>query len=1742
MTRVRRVDPRRDEQGLALVTVIIVLVALALVATPFALSMRHLESSALLGLRQEQARQGALLAAAAARAELERSHPALDLDSPHLDTLAELVPEDLAERHPDLLGRDPRGALRSVAVADESGKVHLGTATPALLGNLLGGRTLLTERLEADDHELVCADTRGFPATGLAFVGGEQIEYSTRRPSGLGELGRGFSSANLARSVPADHEPGSELLDARLLLLVQRAWHLLPGSYEPYRRVDGLRDLTLFAELTYDADSVDRVRPWVTVHGGAVAWRGSQPLEDVVVRADGGQELVVADGSGLGPGAVLRLTDATGERRWDLVLEAVDWGDHWRIRLLEGGLDRGWLDDTRVEVRVPVAVNVNTAPRPVLVALVEGLGQQPVTGVLTAEEAVHLALRYDEWGLPPDDPGFAVNAAEDLARGRYDPDDMDLAAALIRDLGVAPGELPPADLALALEGGRSRRPTRRIGRATAERVATALAAAPLASPDQLRERLDGLVADGDLLALHRDLILINAANPHDARLVGGTAPLRFDSAGLFEVVAGASENLPNGKELARAGLRQVLSVAPSGESARLLATQADFEAHRVDPARDGWTSHPNPQRAGPGGSPAGLAGFAADDPRRDADWFGAQALARATVDRAGALLAGRPGASEEGLLSRLEAASVRSSLPGTLHFDEGALGLTGSSPDGWELADGPVRIPVGAVDPPVASPTTGMLRPFSVSFWFELDDPAAETILFDTGSNPLEDRVLLMMRDGELVLRVADTSAADVENDLPEGQLPPAGEIRYGFDDGLELRAGVPYHVLAQVGGGRSTQLALFVDGLARGRRSFTTRLMDDLPSVGGPFLGSSAALGKLELPVADASSFPRRGAVRVGNEIMEYTDRTEDSLVVAAETSAETFGGRARRGTFGHEHFAGEVVELVGYSMALVSEVASQGDGGLSGELAPFTLGMVSPALGTSDGGGEEIQIFPLANGIPDFEQPYTFGWGLGSGTNTIPVTDVNGNALPEGVFQANGGHAILFCDLGNGAVVGQTISAEDGSNVNWTLPPTTVDDEWLGGAEVIRYGRYANGELQQVSRAVDGGNVPDAAGGGTSGLDGADQAFVARATSDWNDPRVFPVMLASHVSDSLGVNENVRVIVMPISVAVDDGLDAFEAYDMKAPGDDNLVQVGLDFPEGGGGTEWIRFDTATTDSFLVRDDEESVENGLQVLANQGVWDVNVVVGQATFDAVNDQLQFRGQAGTPDTTHPTNEQVLPVTAWGEYYGAQVRPALGSVGRHDQVTLVGADGVREIHTVNHASFLVPGHVGRTLVAFREGVRDTFVRSEFGEKGRYDVVADYDLEASLVPGGPGERLMEELGLASEADLADAVRRMAFDSRRLTRLVKGPSPELPSLAPGLLHLGEDFDQRPSQGGGRLDELRLHAAGPPGPLVPPAARYALAEDLLFEEEQVLVLDLQRMLYPHGSVQDSRFGPERLETMGELPPFGGLLLIGEEIVAYAGYDHLDSGAAFLAGRGLYGTERGHHPRHSPVTPLVAWPVAPLADGIGPDDDLIPLADPGLFPPGGGLLWIDNELLAYDRVEAEGLSMPTLPGRQPVGLYRGRFGTTPADHRAGAMVRWQPTRLWDGALLGSRAPQSRVLDLGVSAPGAFFTDVALKVADPDPTVELVARAVVDGRGDQHDDPQETAGVVALERSTEVAGQWSAFVGDQGDRLDLLLAPRWLPGAFDPLGGSNGWKLSPVVLDVVIRHIQPTLVLEHEEW
>src|SRR5262249_12504653 len=163
---------------------------------------------------------------------------------------------------------------------------------------------------------------------------------------------------------------------------------------------------------------------------------------------------------------------------------------------------------------------------------------------------------------------------------------------------------------------------------------------------------------------------------------------------------------------------------------------------------------------------------------------------------------------------------------------------------------------------------------------FQLHDLEAEAVLLDAGLSETEDRVLVAYTGHQLVLRVDDTGIKDFEARMPKGRAPPSGEIRYAFDDGLQLRMGAPYHGLRQIGGGRDRDLALFVDGVPRGHRSFTTALTADLPAdTGGT--GPMTTGTSTKVKVDSTAGFPERGTLRIGQEILEYTGKEDNTFLV---------------------------------------------------------------------------------------------------------------------------------------------------------------------------------------------------------------------------------------------------------------------------------------------------------------------------------------------------------------------------------------------------------------------------------------------------------------------------------------------------------------------------------------------------------------------------------------------------------------------------------------------------------------------------------------------------------------------------------------------------------------------------------------------------------------------------------------------------------------------------------------------
>jgi hypothetical protein len=609
----------------------------------------------------------------------------------------------------------------------------------------------------------------------------------------------------------------------------------------------------------------------------------------------------------------------------------------------------------------------------------------------------------------------------------------------------------------------------------------------------------------------------------------------------------------------------------------------------------------------------------------------------------------------------------------------------------------------------------------------------------------------------------------------------------------------------------------------------------------------------------------------------------------------------------------------------------------------------------------------------------------------------------------------------------------------------------------------------------------------------------------------------------------------VIPISVGVGGG----NLNDLYSPmpsqglpeNRSGLTQIDVDFPTGGNATEWFRWDTVTNDGF-VRDDIDAVNDLLQQLIELSIWDPGVLSpSEDTLKTIEDQLDFRGQDGTQSNQHQGGARVLPTQLLGGW-GIQAFEAVGGLpGRNDAVTLVNTDQQKEWHRVNWATTQDDEWNGYALVGLRDAVVGEFVRTDDGDGKNY-ALADLGLDQAFDKDSSSRRELEHLNA---------------DSRLFTRMLCAPSGELPTGPIADFHLGADFSGRPSAGKATVDELRFHAPATPSPWLPDTGRFVLAEECKLDEDRQLRLDVQALQFPFAYKRSTLLGKDVLEVLSSLPQAGGLLLVGEEIIGYAGLDPTESGNVFLTARGLYGTRRADHQRGEIAIPLLFWPASPLAGSVSETADHLALAEAGGLPD-HGLVWVDDELVGYDSRHGAELGMPSRRGNilSGDGLLRGRFGTAAAAHAPGAMVRWMPERHRDRALLGEDVPESESFPLGVSAPGAFFTDLAVRAFLPDPTVGLDVRAVLDGLASPHADPAQSRHVFALADAggpTELSTTISGPIGRQGDRLDLWFFARWRPGAFDPRDfRSNGWKLAPEVTSVLVGHLQPTLVFEHEEW
>jgi hypothetical protein len=193
-----------------------------------------------------------------------------------------------------------------------------------------------------------------------------------------------------------------------------------------------------------------------------------------------------------------------------------------------------------------------------------------------------------------------------------------------------------------------------------------------------------------------------------------------------------------------------------------------------------------------------------------------------------------------------------------------------------------------------------------------------------------------------------------------------------------------------------------------------------------------------------------------------------------------------------------------------------------------------------------------------------------------------------------------------------------------------------------------------------------------------------------------------------------------------------------------------------------------------------------------------------------------------------------------------------------------------------------------------------------------------------------------------------------------------------------------------------------------------------------------------------------------------------------------------------------------------------------------------------------------YSLVYGGALEMPrmsTEPGRMDRrggGLFRGRFGTTPAGHGPDSPVILHPFRYWDRWADRAEVPELGYFGFALEQPGAFWRSMFFDAEEPS---SGAARVGVLQRLTPHmgrpappwdGDPAATAGLDLFEQGG--LGERGNAIERQADLVEWRAFVRYSPGAFDPFTStSHGWKQTPRLRLLGVEYLAPDRVLRRVE-
>lgn len=1748
------VEARRG--GFAMLAVLIVILALFVLATPYLIGIRRADRESERVYDRTAARLALDDAVRHARAKLDATHPAVDV-TPYWDPTDELSVDNHLD--PEFLNaNDPNGVMWDLESFDLSGLVDLGSASPGVIANLIGQHTWLARAATADDASLSTASTRGFPEEGFLWVGGERMAYLDSDGSsfsdlqrdlfaGYGQSGAGAVNPDCDFSAPRAHDAGAPVLGLAAMAIPE--WRTTDAS-GLWRVPADLDQVASAIESSISGplgdvsfgELVEGATPFGGVGAGPRWQRGARLVSSVVGGID--CALRVDEAHYFNPGTTLRISN--GETSELAIVREVA-GSVVRLnRVLNGDYDAF---DAVVRPLARRPVNLNSAPPEVLRALFLGLKLKRKNARITDREANRLV--------------------EVILDSRPFTGFEDFLGRIVR---------PAAGLAPRTAGAGG------------------------SSPIWAEVGENGFMDYEDAEALYK-----NGLNANDRSLEFSTMPFAFITRGTFELRLRSSINAKSGVQRASLERDQVEVMVPQKELLRVWSRQEDFD-EELRLTRDAplWATGPEAtSRVSMGANP----------PSRFAAHFGS--LTEGSMEGE---LAPRFASREENGWAQLWAVRSdnletdfhsrhvehmdreTSDLEGRAIGRAGAHVAMASDPTvEWSDANG-----------------GGLLRPFSFSMWVKPERRSNGGLYFDLGDSAYQDtdRISVTEEAGELLVSVLDAGGDHPNTGLLERAEVRVPLEHFPLNTwthlSIDIRGSRPDQVTVLVDGmarGETAGLTRLSSSLGETATTIHVDSTEGFGAVGercvvriGDEIIEAEVMGPMTLLASTNQVGTNAGMGGRTAREREQWGKTQNGFTQL------NLGIQKNR-----VHPALSPVSLFGYSQPLRS-AAPAGSTFLPSAIGPFAVAETNSVDGGDQADGDLIQLESSVGAVT-----LGYGLrGAGSAGKQLVLRrgdDPNGgDSSFMSAFNVAGGYALLVQQELTFAVEGvPTKVTVDGEPLGGMelIRYSGVNGFNLvlaGRADIVQGELYAGGASAStgINRAfvtdfedanVDWGPNPN----GDEEL--SMQLFVVPISIPAD--KVLPGPLAPFLPGALNAPEFAQITRR----GNDRALTEWICYDkiVAPPGgtpaqfvrndQDVLERVfllitrGLSFtgavspppppvtppPPGGGGPGQLPPEeggvpipvpggfggailgpqTASTAlaspaalaSANLAPPLPVTQQGTAGLASFSDWrgdlgaaeDLNFHLSRA----VRQTLNFRGVMGTFSHSHPAGTEVLPVfRVWKGQAdvgmpGAGDRAWLldqspGSLG--EPVTVHRSylpDANYPVQTWQDASYVAgPGIVG--LQAYEEEIATS---AQFREQ--VFVAFEKPIGIFLPPS------VSTAGVAGQAAGPLANREM----RAVSRLVKYPSGELPRAVESIAIGGPFGNSAGIVPDAVVDELEFGAT--------------LFGDNLSTGESgrgaALLLGVEigsgggTIEIQNGTLRDARgfFSTSKVSPLSGIPEGGGLLRIGEEIIAYQNADQGGTSIVIApGGRGMLGTEEQPHRVGESIYFLSHLRATTVLGPTGPADAELALADLHGLPQRGTLL-VGQELLHYTRSDARRgagiVGMPRAseePGEEDGeggALFRGRFGTAASSHVVGTPAVLFPTRYWDRWADAADAPELAYFGFAAGQENAYWTGAFFEESEAQHAgaqLGMLVRASPEVPWDA--DPDNTDGLWLFDGATDESTRLS--LGAQSDLLEWRVFVRYEPGAFDFVSGlSHGWKTSPELRFTGAEFVAPRVTLYRED-